>query len=127
MLGSVAAVIAFTAVSVAGAKDENHDYGKCRATTIRSIIDDENDIDKDHAKVSLIGRVTKKLNGDSYLFEDSTGTIHLESDSELPLDQQIVIRGDVDQAYLHIGPLEVNVHSWRRVSKTQPDSGLSKN
>jgi hypothetical protein len=31
---------------------------------------------------------------------------------DLPLHKEIYLYGSIDQAYLHIGPLEVNVHDY---------------
>ena len=81
-------------------------------TTVKWIIDRENELDVDGKKVILSGRVTQKLNGDTYIFEDETGSIKLDSDIHLPLGEKIVIKGEIDQAFLHIGSLEVNVREF---------------
>jgi|GEM_PF-1492438 len=118
LLGFAAAVLAFSTVSVAAARDENPDSNKWKITTVHWIIAAQNDLDMDNKKVTLIGKVTKKLNGDSFVFDDGTGSIRLDSDIDLPINQSIVIRGEIDQAYLHIGPLEVDVHNYRMTDKT---------
>ena len=116
LLGLVAAASLFTAFS-AVAHDENPDGNKWKQTTIRWVVQNENNLDKDYKFVALVGTISKKLDSDTYLFSDGTGTIELDSDIVLPVGKPIVVRGEIDQAYLHIGPLEINVDSWRPVSK----------
>ena len=116
LLGLVAAAALFTSFS-AVAHDENPDGNKWKQTTIRWVVQNENDLDKDYKFVALVGTITKQLDDDTYLFSDGTGTIELDSDIALPVGKPIVVRGEIDQAYLHIGPLELNVDSWRPVSK----------
>ncbi|HEY8965112.1 MAG TPA: NirD/YgiW/YdeI family stress tolerance protein [Candidatus Methylacidiphilales bacterium] len=90
---------------------------KWHVTNVAWIKANENDLDRDDDKVALIGKVTKKHSDHVYFFQDETGTIQLDSDIELPVGKTIVIRGRIDQAFLHIGPLEVNVDSWRPIGK----------
>jgi|GEM_PF-1868029 len=87
-------------------------YNRCMITSVTWIQDHENDLSADDRLVSLCGRVIQELNGDSYVFQDSTGSIILDSDIRLPLGVPIVVQGNIDEAYLHIGPLEVDVTSW---------------
>jgi uncharacterized protein YdeI (BOF family) len=81
-------------------------------TTVSWVIATRNNIDKDDHYVTLIGHVTGR-DGDDYLFTDGTGTVRLDSgDFELPIGPKVVIGGRIDQAYLGIGHLEVDVRRW---------------
>ena len=81
-------------------------------TTVSWVIATRNNLDDDDKYVTLIGRVTGR-DGDDYLFTDGTGTVRLDSaDFDLPIGQRIVIGGRIDQAYLGIGHLEVDVRNW---------------
>jgi len=115
LTGIVVTLLIFTTGSVAVALDDNHDSREWKASTVRRLEDSKNDINKDHVKVSLIGKVVKKLSGDSYLFEDDSGTIHLDSDIQLPLGQVIVIHGYVSHGYHTNKVLDVYVHGWLRL------------
>jgi len=77
--------------------------------------DRANDLDGDDRYVVLIGKVTKKYKDETYFFNDGTGTIQLDSEERLPVGTTIAVRGYVDQAFLGIGKLEVDVKSWRHV------------
>ena len=107
LLGLVAAAALFTTFSATASNEENPDSNKWKQTTVRWVIQNENDLDKDYKFVALVGKITKKLDSDTYLFTDGTGTIELDSDINLPVGTNIVVRGEIDQAYLHIGPLEI--------------------
>ncbi len=81
-------------------------------TTVSWVIATRNNMDKDDRYVTLIGHVTGR-DGDDYLFTDGTGTVRLDAgDFELPIGPRIVIGGRIDQAYLGIGHLEVDVRRW---------------
>jgi uncharacterized protein YdeI (BOF family) len=72
-----------------------------------------NNLDDDDRYVTLIGRVTGRAGDGDFFFTDGTGKVRLDSaDFELPIGPRIVIGGRVDQAYLGIGHLEVDVRSW---------------
>lgn len=116
-LGLVAAAAIFGAINASAAHDENPDSNKWKVTSINWVRQNENDLDKDYKFVALVGKVTQKLDDDTYLFSDGTGTLELDSDIDLPVGKEIVVRGEIDQAFLHIGPLEINVDSWRPASK----------
>ena len=92
---------------------DSPDSNKYHLTTIAWVQTIQNGLDNDNKYVVLEGKVTKKLDDDSYQFSDGTGTIELDSDVDLPVGAKIIVRGEVDQAFLHIGPLEVDVQSWR--------------
>lgn len=77
--------------------------------------DRKDNIDADDRYVVLVGKVTHKEDDDTYIFNDGTGTIQLDSDERLPVGKPIVIRGRIDQAFMGIGRLEVDVQSWRHV------------
>lgn len=81
-------------------------------TTVKWVIDNENELNSDGQKVHIRGKVSAQLNADTYLFDDGTGTIELDCDSSLPVGHEIVIDGGIDQAFLHIGSLEINVEKW---------------
>ena len=81
-------------------------------TTVSWVIATRNNLDKDDHYVTLIGHVTGR-DGDDYVFTDGTGTVRLDSgDFVLPIGPRIVIGGRIDQAYLGIGHLEVDVRHW---------------
>ena len=82
-------------------------------TTVSWVISVRNDINADDRYVTLIGHVTGRINDDGYYFTDGTGTIRLDSaDFKLPIGEKIVVGGRIDQAYLGIGHLEVDVRHW---------------
>ncbi|SDU23009.1 hypothetical protein SAMN05444156_2739 [Verrucomicrobium sp. GAS474] len=119
-------LVAFCAFAPAFSASAACDAGKCTApegnkwhlTTVKWIKANENDLDRDDTKVAIIGKVTAKHNDHVYFFTDEDGgKIQLDSDIDLPVGKTIVIRGRVDQAFLHIGPLEINVDSWRNIGK----------
>lgn len=103
--------------SVVQAHDENPNNIKDHVTSIRWIQarDKDDDIGVDQRWVVLVGKVTKVIKDKRYLFSDGTGTIQLDSDVKLPVGSTIVVRGEIDQAFLGIGDLEVNVESFRHV------------
>jgi len=68
--------------------------------------------------VVLLGKITQKIDGDTYILNDGTGVIELDSDIELPVGKNIVVRGLIDQAWLNFGVsdqgnVEIEVKSWR--------------
>ena len=103
--------------SVVRAHDENPDNVKDHVSSIRWIQarDKDDDIGVDQRYVVLVGKVTKVIKDNVYLFTDGTGTIQLDSDVKLPVGSKIVVRGEIDQAFLGIGDLEVDVESFRHV------------
>lgn len=123
LLALLAATATFSHLGTA-AEDDSIDTKKWTPTTVQWIVERENDLDLDHKKVCLTGKVTKQINGDSYQFEDKTASIRLDSDIKLPLGKEIIILGDIDQAFLHIGPLEVNVHDYRLAPRGTPARAL---
>jgi uncharacterized protein YdeI (BOF family) len=108
LLGSSAAI---------KAADENPNNTKDHVSSIRWIVDRDNDDDigVDDRYVVLVGKVTSKYKDETYTFDDGTGTIQLDSEERLPVGVPIVVRGHIDQAFLGIGKLEVDIHSWRHV------------
>ena len=117
LLLAVAIVIVALSFHARAAGTGEPDAKNWKLTTIAWIKANENDLDQDNRAVAVIGKVTQKHDGDTYFFTDGTGQIELDSDIELPVGKTIVVRGRVDQAFLHIGPLEINVDSWRPVAK----------
>jgi uncharacterized protein YdeI (BOF family) len=82
-------------------------------TTVSWVVSTQNDIAKDDHYVTLIGRITGREGDETFLFTDGTGTVRLDSANfELPIGPKIVIGGRIDQAYLGIGHLEVDVRNW---------------
>ncbi len=100
-----------TCVRADGERDRRH------MTTVSWIKeqDRKDNIDADDRYVVLVGVVTRKTDDDTYVFDDGTGSIQLDSDKHLPVGYRVVIRGRVDQAFMGIGRLEVDVNSWRYV------------
>ena len=81
-------------------------------TTVSWVIASDNNLNADDRYVTLIGQVTGK-DGDDYWFSDGTGTVRLDAgDFKLPIGPKVVIGGRIDQAYLGIGHLEVDVKRW---------------
>ncbi len=111
------ALCAFGPTLRATAGDADPAKNKWNVTTVAWIAANENDLDRDNDKVAVIGKVTEKHSDHVYFFKDDTGTIELDSDIDLPVGKLIVVRGRIDQAFLHIGPLQINVDSWRHIGK----------
>jgi len=87
-------------------------------TTVSSVIASRGNLDADDRYVSLIGHVTYKIDDETYWFTDGTGSVRLDSeDYELPIGPQLVVGGRIDQAYLGIGHLEVDVRRWHYAYK----------
>jgi len=99
------------------AGDENPNNTKDHVSSIRWIVDrdKDDDIGVDDRYVVLVGKVTEKYKDETYFFTDGTGTIQLDSEQKLPVGTTIAVRGQIDQAFLGIGKLEVDVTSWRHV------------
>ena len=82
-------------------------------TTVSWVLATRNNLDNDDKYVTLIGRVTGRDDGGDYFFTDGTGTVRLDpNDFVLPVGPRLVIGGRIDQAYLGIGHLEVDVRNW---------------
>ena len=114
-------VLMLTVLSLSGAPalmaDENPNITKDHVSSIAWITakDKDDDIGVDDRYIVLVGKVTEKYKEETYTFTDGTGTIQLDSDIELPIGKTIVVRGNIDQAFLGIGKLEVEVTSFRHV------------
>ena len=107
----------FGTASALKAGDENPNNTKDHVTSIAWIVarDKDDDIGVDDRYSVLVGKVTEKYKDETYTFSDGTGTIQLDSEAKLPIGKTIVVRGNIDQAFLGIGKLEVEVSSWRFV------------
>ena len=82
-------------------------------TTVSWVIATRDNLDADDRFVTLIGQVTGRDDGGDYFFTDGTGTVRLDpNDFVLPVGPRIVVGGRIDQAYLGIGHLEVDVRNW---------------
>ena len=80
--------------------------------TVSAVLASRNNLSADDKYVTLIGQVTGK-DGDDYWFSDGTGLIRLDAgDSRLPVGSKVVIGGRIDQAFLGIGHLEIDVIHW---------------
>ena len=99
------------------ATDENPNNTKDHVSSIAWVVarDNDDDIGVDDRYVVLIGKVTEKYKDETYFFVDGTGKIQLDSEERLPVGKTIAVRGYIDQAFLGIGKLEVDVKSWRFV------------
>ncbi len=115
LLSSLAVLGLLTPLLRAEALDPASD--KWHLTSVSWIQAHENDLDRDDTAVAVVGKVTEKHSSHVYFFQDGTGTIELDSDIDLPVGKAIVVRGRIDQAFLHIGPLQINVDSWRPVGR----------
>lgn len=82
-------------------------------TPVSWIVKTRNKLSVDDRYVTIIGHVTRRITGDEYWFTDGTGSVRLDSENfDLPIGRRIVIGGRIDQAYLGIGHLEVDVRNW---------------
>ncbi len=82
-------------------------------TTVSWVLATRDNLDEDDKYVTLIGRVTGRDGGGDYFFNDGTGIVRLDpGDFVLPVGPRIVVGGRIDQAYLGIGHLEVDVRNW---------------
>ena len=117
-------IVGLTALSLIGTSsmttikaDENPNNAKDHVTSIAWIVarDNDDDIGVDDRYAVLVGKVTEKYKDETYVFSDGTGTIQLDSEEHLPIGKTIVVRGQIDQAFLGIGKLELDVKSWRFV------------
>lgn len=104
--------------SKANRYDQDPDSNKWHITTVKWIKGTHNALKHDDRYVVLIGKIVKQVDGDTYLLDDGTGVIELDSDIELPSDKLIVVRGLIDQAWLNMGTsdhgnVEIEVKSWR--------------
>lgn len=82
-------------------------------TTVSWVLATRDNLDDDDKFVTLIGRVTGRDAGGDYFFNDGTGIIRLDpGDFVLPVGARVVVGGRIDQAYLGIGHLEVDVRNW---------------
>lgn len=104
--------------SKASRYDQDPDANKWHITTVKWIKGTHNALKDDERYVVLLGKITKKIDGDTYLFQDDTDVIELDSDIVLPVGKNIVVRGLIDQAWLNIGVsdhgnVEIEVKSWR--------------
>jgi uncharacterized protein YdeI (BOF family) len=104
------------------ADHQDPDSNKWKIASIRWVKEnselDHKDIDFKY--LVLIGKVTDRIDEDTYRLNDGTGTILLDVDEdeiELPVGKRVVVRGEVDEAYWDIGELELNVVSWRPENK----------
>lgn len=87
-------------------------------TTVSWVVATRDNMDVDDHYVTLIGRVTKRINDDTYWFTDGTGSVRLDSEKyELPIGPKVVIGGRIDQAYFGFGHLDVEVQQWHYVKK----------
>jgi uncharacterized protein YdeI (BOF family) len=114
--------VGLTALSLFGTAaalqaDQNPNHTKDHVSSIAWIQarDKDDDIGTDDRYVVLVGKVTKQIKAETYLFSDGTGTIQLDSEIKLPVGKTLAVRGNIDQAFLGIGKLEVDVTSFRHV------------
>jgi uncharacterized protein YdeI (BOF family) len=83
-------------------------------TPVSWIVATRNKLSMDDRYVTIIGHVTRRIGDDEYWFSDGTGSVRLDSENfDLPVGPKIIIGGRIDQAYLGIGHLEVDVRRWR--------------
>src|SRR5438105_1462762 len=114
-----ALILGFASSSKANNNDPDaNKYKIASINWIKTNIDKDNK-DIDDKYVVLIGKVTKRIDDDTFLLDDGTGTIELHAwnNIELPIGKRVVVRGDIDDAYWDVGNLEVDVVSWRLENK----------
>jgi uncharacterized protein YdeI (BOF family) len=109
-------LLALSGISFVRANDDP-DTNREHISTVAWIQEQDraDNLDADDRYVVLIGKITEKYKDETYFFNDGTGTIQLDSEARLPVGANIVVRGKIDQAFLGIGKLEVDVTSWRHV------------
>jgi hypothetical protein len=82
-------------------------------TPISWIVATRNNINVDDRYVTIVGHVTRRIGDEEYWFDDNTGSVRLDSENfDLPVGPRLVIGGRIDQAYLGIGHIEVDVRRW---------------
>lgn len=118
LLFSLVAVAVIALANKVVQASEDPDSNKYHLTTIRWIESTKDNIDDDDRYVVLCGKVVKAVEDESYIFDDGTGTIVLDSAHfKLPVGKHIVVRGRIDQDYFGNSVtgegLEVDVRSWR--------------
>ena len=114
-----AVLMAFAFAPLLKAEKDDPDTNKWKITTVDWVkqYSESDSKDIDDKWVVLIGKITQKVDHDTYMLDDGTGTILLDVDDddriELPVGKHVVVRGHVDEAYWDIGEIELNVESWR--------------
>ena len=92
--------------TVRAGDDGDPAQNKWHLTTVAWLAHHQEQFVLDTAPATLIGRISKQYEKFTYIFFDGTGTMELYSDTQLPLNKSIVVRGDFDEGTLI-------VKSWR--------------
>jgi uncharacterized protein YdeI (BOF family) len=101
--------------SLLGASTTVSPAGSNQLTTVSWVVAMRNHPSVDGRYVILIGHVTQNIGGNTYMFTDGTGSIQLNGGKYvLPVNQALVIRGRIDQAFLFFGNLAVDVTNWQQ-------------
>lgn len=101
-------------VVMAPTPPKSHAHRPYHLTPVSWIVATRNRLHDDDRYVTIIGHVTRRIGDDEYWFTDGTGSVRLDSENfDLPIGRKIVIGGRIDQAWLGIGHLEVDVVRWR--------------
>jgi len=109
----VVLLVAFSSLTFSVTPTRGETEPSYHLTTVSWVVASQNDLKVDDRYVTLIGHVTQKIGDDSYWFTDGTGSVRLDSGKfDLPVGPKVVIGGRIDQAYLGIGNLEVDVRRW---------------
>jgi uncharacterized protein YdeI (BOF family) len=103
---AAAALIPMASYAVRGG---NPDENKYHLTTVRYIKENT----KDHQYAVLIGRIVEKVGDETYILDDGTGRIKIDTSKKLPVGKRVVVRGRVDEDWTGITDLELDVKSWR--------------
>ena len=104
--------IVFAHSSKGGFYDEN---SLARKTTVREALKLQ-----DNSYVTLKGNITKRISGDTYLFEDSTGTITIEIDANKWMGQiankkdYLEISGEIERNF---NAVKIDVDNVRKLPK----------
>ena len=121
LLYSIVMAFAIGLIPSLHAENGDPDANKWKIATISWIKENSNKEYKniDAKWVVLIGKVTERIDEDTYRLNDGTGniTLDVEDGIELPVGKRVVVRGEIDEAYWDIGKIELNVESWRPESK----------
>ena len=113
LLLSAIALVLVSGLAMARSNNNDPDANKYKIASIQWIKDHLEKKDLDDKHVVLIGKIVKKVGGDEYILDDGTGQLQVSSDEKLPIGKRVVLRGDVDEAVLDVGTLELDVQSWR--------------
>ncbi len=88
-------------------------------TPISWIIATQHNGDVEGKHVTIVGRVIKPDQGSDWWFADTTGSVRLDTgDTYLPVGPLLKVSGNIDQAKMGVGYLEIEVTHWDYANKS---------